>query len=139
MVKQLPEITHSPRRKPYVHFRLIADLRLRGHLGVMNFVVRPACFADVPDMHRVRNSVRENRLSDAERVSERSYLPYIEAGAAWVVELKETIAAFAVLDSPAKSVWALFVDPDAEGQGIGRALHEAVVESETTAHKGTLT
>jgi len=78
-------------------------------------------------MHRLRCSVQENRLSAASRVTEASYLPYIEAGGAWVAEADGRIAGFAVLDPSSSSVWALFVDPKAEGLGIGRALHQRIL------------
>lgn len=79
-------------------------------------------------MHRLRTSVRENRLSDPNRITEASYLPYITGGSAWVAETEDGIAGFAAVDAPATSVWALFVDPDAEGAGIGRALHIRMLE-----------
>ena len=89
----------------------------------MNLIIRAACAADVPAMHLVRNKVRENRLSSPQRVSEASYLPYVKAGCTWVAEMPVGVVGFAALDAAAKSVWALFIDPDAQGIGIGRALH----------------
>ena len=94
----------------------------------MIFRVRIATAADVPAMHRVRLDVRENRLGDPQRVSETSYLPYVAAGSAWVAETDEGVCAFAAIDVVAGSVWALFVDPRAEGAGIGRALHLRMLE-----------
>ncbi len=94
----------------------------------MHFSVRTASAADVGAMHRLRMSVRENRLSDARRITEASYLPYIAAGSAWVAETEAGIAGFAVIDAPAGSVWALFTDPDCEGAGIGRALHSTMLQ-----------
>jgi GNAT superfamily N-acetyltransferase len=79
-------------------------------------------------MHAVRSNVRENQLSDPKRVTEASYLPYIAAGSAWVAETDTVIAGFAALDALDGSVWALFVAPDAEGAGIGRALHLRMLE-----------
>ena len=89
----------------------------------MNFRIRVATADDVPAMHLVRNGVRENRLSDPQRVTEASYLPYIAAGSAWVAETGIGILGFAAIDAPAVSVWALFIHPGAEGAGVGRALH----------------
>lgn len=89
----------------------------------MNFTIRVATVADVPAMHRVRSKVRENRLSIPQRISEASYLPYLEAGSTWVAETQTGVVGFAALNASAKSVWALFIDPDAEGNGIGRGLH----------------
>jgi GNAT superfamily N-acetyltransferase len=89
----------------------------------MQFHIRLASIADVSGMHRVRNRVRENRLADPQRITEASYLSYIEAGSTWVAEADGRVIGFAALDGFAKRVWALFIDPDAEGAGIGRALH----------------
>jgi GNAT superfamily N-acetyltransferase len=93
----------------------------------MNASIRSACAADIPGMHRVRLSVRENRLSGSSDITEASYLPYVEAGGAWVAERAGEIVAFAVLDASTKSVWALFVAPDAEGAGLGRRLHDRML------------
>jgi GNAT superfamily N-acetyltransferase len=79
-------------------------------------------------MHRIRMSVRENVLSDPDSVRESSHDVYIEAGTAWVAERRGEIAGFGTLDAPARSVWALFVDPAAEGLGIGRELLARMVE-----------
>jgi GNAT superfamily N-acetyltransferase len=94
----------------------------------MDFRVRRAVAADVPAMHRLRLSVRENRLSNTRRVTPASYLPYIEAGWAWVAETRSGIEGFAAVDPASTSVWALFVAPDAEGRGIGRALLREMLE-----------
>ena len=93
----------------------------------MSFTIRTACAADVPAMHRVRKRVRENRLSSPDRVSEASYLPYVKAGSIWVAETRRGVVGFAALDAGGKSVWALFVEPDAEGAGIGRGLHQRML------------
>jgi GNAT superfamily N-acetyltransferase len=94
----------------------------------MRLRIRTATVADVRDMHRLRKRVRENRLSDTTRIKEASYLPYIAAASAWVAEADGRISGFAAIDGPAKSVWALFVDPDVERRGIGQALHFKMVD-----------
>lgn len=95
---------------------------------MMNIRIRSATDADVGAMHRLRNSVRENRLAALTRITEASYPPYIAAGSAWVAEAKDGILGFAIIDAPATSVWALFVDPNTEGAGIGRALHLTMLD-----------
>ena len=94
----------------------------------MGLDIRGAAPADIPAMHGVRIDVRENRLSDARQITEASYRPYIAAGSAWVAEVDGVVAGFAALDPIDASVWALFVDPAAEGCGIGRALHQAMID-----------
>jgi len=78
-------------------------------------------------MHRIRLGVTENRLSDPAKVTEASFLPFIAAETAWVAESGRVVASFAALDAPQRSVWALFVAPTHEGQGIGRALHDLLL------------
>jgi GNAT superfamily N-acetyltransferase len=90
--------------------------------------IRAALEADAAPMHELRCRVRENRLARPGRVLESSYRPYIRAGTAWVAELAGSILGFAVLDLGRCSVWALFVAPEAERMGIGRALHSRIVE-----------
>jgi GNAT superfamily N-acetyltransferase len=72
----------------------------------------------------IRAAVRENRLERLERlvIGAEDYLPYVEDGRCWVAERDGTIQGFAALDAAAASIWALFVHPDAEGSGLGRAL-----------------
>ena len=94
----------------------------------MDFEIRAAISSDVREMQRIRGSVRENRLSDPRRISDASYVPFIAAGSAWVAETGGRILGFAAIDPSDGSVWALFVDPAAEGAGIGRALHGRMVE-----------
>ncbi len=89
--------------------------------------VRTAMLADIPAMHRIRLLVRENRLADAWRVTEADYVSYIAASGAWVSEVDGSIVGFAIVDAPRRSIWALFVDPVAEGKGIARALHDRMI------------
>ncbi len=78
-------------------------------------------------MQRVRLAVRENALSDPSRVTESDYLAALEElGRTWVVEIDGEIVAFAT-GYNIGSIWALFVHPDHEGCGYGKALHSTVV------------
>jgi GNAT superfamily N-acetyltransferase len=91
--------------------------------------IRTATLADIPAMHAVRRSVRENRLGDPTRITEASYLPFVEARSIWVaMNTNDEIVGFSAIDPATESVWALFVDPEQEGAGIGRALHDAVLD-----------
>jgi GNAT superfamily N-acetyltransferase len=90
--------------------------------------IRAARASDIEAMHALRLGVRENRLSDPRRVTEDSYGPHIERGAAWVAETGRGLAGFAILDVESGTVWALFVAPEAEGLGIGRALHARLLK-----------
>lgn len=90
--------------------------------------VRLATLADIPQMHRVRMMVRENRLSDPARVRLQDYEQKLQAGRGWVCESDEQIVGFSIADPANGAVWALFVNPAYERRGIGRQLHDAMVD-----------
>ncbi len=94
----------------------------------MSIKVRPATSDDIPAMHNIRISVRENQLSDPTRITEQDYLPYVGLGSAWVAVDDAQILGFAAVDAGTASVWALFVDPRSERLGAGRALHQRMLE-----------
>jgi GNAT superfamily N-acetyltransferase len=91
--------------------------------------IRVATEADIPAMHRIRLSVQENRLSDPTAIQLDSYRPMLaDRGRGWVAELDGQVAGFAVADRPRANIWALFVHPQYEGRGLGRALHSTMLE-----------
>lgn len=97
--------------------------------GRMSVHVRVASEADIPAMHRIRLAVRENRLADPAMVQPDDYLPKITTdGRGWVAETGGAITGFAVADVVRGNVWALFVDPEAERRGVGRRLHDVMME-----------
>ena len=78
-------------------------------------------------MHQVRVSVRENTLSDPNRITESDYIAALEAlGRTWVVEADGAVVGFAT-GYKNGSIWALFIHPDHEGRGYGKALLDIVV------------
>jgi GNAT superfamily N-acetyltransferase len=91
-------------------------------------ILRQATRPDIPAMQRVRLAVRENTLSDPTRITDDDYIAALESlGRTWVVEADGVITAFAT-GYRAGSVWALFVHPDHEGRGYGKALHSTMVD-----------
>ena len=83
--------------------------------------------ADIPAMHLVRMSVRENRLSDPDRLKPADYAAAIgPLGRGWVAESGGRVAGFAVGLSSG-NIWALFVHPEQEGRGYGKVLHDTMV------------
>ena len=93
----------------------------------MTIVVRVAVESDIPGMHRVRLAVRENRLTSSV-ITEKHYVPAIaETGRGWVAEENGVVFGFAVGNKTTGNIWALFVDPDQEGKGLGSLLHDAMV------------
>lgn len=105
-------------------------------------VIRQAVVEDIPGMHRVRLAVRENRLTST-RIGEAHYVPEITVtGRGWVAEQEGVITGFAIGNFDTGNIWALFVDPDAEGKGQGGRLHDAMVDGMfkaglTRLHLGT--
>lgn len=89
---------------------------------------RPAISDDIEGMHRVRKAVLENRLT-SNKIREEHYLPYLEKlGRSWVaVNGANEVLGFAAGNRETGNIWALFVHPDAEGQGIGKALHDMMI------------
>jgi GNAT superfamily N-acetyltransferase len=72
--------------------------------------------------------VRENRLRSTV-ITEEHYIPAVETiGRGWVVEVEGRIVGFAIGNADTGNIWALFVDPEHEGRGHGRALHDAMVD-----------
>jgi GNAT superfamily N-acetyltransferase len=79
-------------------------------------------------MSRIRLSVTENVLSNPSRVTTQMYEDYLEKdGRGWVAEVEGSIAAFCYAEKHNASIWALFVSPDHEGQGLGSALLKLAV------------
>jgi GNAT superfamily N-acetyltransferase len=91
-------------------------------------VLREACRADVPGIQRVRHSVRENVLTSCV-ITDAEVIDYLERhGRGWVVvDPGNEVLGFAIGDARDGNIWALFVDPDHEGRGYGRRLHDAMV------------
>ena len=91
-------------------------------------MLRQANVSDIPAMHRVRLSVRENRLTST-AISEADYLSGItDCGRGWVVEFEGVVVGFAIANGRTGNIWALFVDPQHEGKGYGRQLHDTMTE-----------
>ncbi|WP_211219968.1 GNAT family N-acetyltransferase [Ferrimonas futtsuensis] len=88
--------------------------------------LRPAKWQDIPAIQVVRNSVRENRLSVPGSIKDADVASYLkERGRGWVCEVGDRIVGFAIADAIDASIWALFLLPEWEGQGLGRRLLDA--------------
>jgi GNAT superfamily N-acetyltransferase len=91
-------------------------------------IFREANRDDIPQIQRVRNSVKENMLSDPSLVPDKDVLDYIERrGKGWVCETEKGIVGFSIISLLDKNVWALFVEPGEDKKGIGRTLHELMM------------
>lgn len=94
---------------------------------VMKF--RYATLSDIKQMQMVRNSVKENRLSKPELVTDEDVALYIsERGKGWLCEVQGQVVGFSIIDLQVNSVWALFVDPAFAEMGIGKELHRLMID-----------
>lgn len=91
--------------------------------------IREATIHDIEQMQRVRNSVRENALSNPGLITDKDYAVFItERGKGWVCEMDHQVVGFSIVDRQEHNVWALFMLPSFEKQGIGRQLHDVMMD-----------
>jgi GNAT superfamily N-acetyltransferase len=89
----------------------------------MHPVFREAAYNDIPHMTRIRLAVTENVLRDTMRITPQMYADFLEKdGRGWVALVDDEIVAFSYANKIDGSIWALFVDPRFEGQGLGKQL-----------------
>jgi GNAT superfamily N-acetyltransferase len=87
-----------------------------------NLKFRQAVIADIPAMTAIRLAVKENVLSNPERITRQMYEDYLERlGRGWVAEIDGVVVGFSYAEKADSSIWALFVLPDYEGRGVGVA------------------
>ncbi|MBH3338891.1 GNAT family N-acetyltransferase [Pseudomonas sp. UBA7530] len=104
----------------------------------MEATLRPATVADIDTLFDIRTSVVQNHLS-REQMAELGITSAALAEAiehtpcAWIAELDGIAAGFAMVDLEAGELFALFVRPQAEGQGLGHLLLNA---AETALFQG---
>lgn len=74
-------------------------------------------------MSVIRLAVRENALSDPNRITRQMYEDYLELlGRGWVAEIDGDIVGFSYADKINSSIWALFISPSHEGKGLAKRL-----------------
>ena len=92
-------------------------------------IFREAVPADIQQMQVVRNAVRENVLSDPKLVTDAQYLEFLSGkGKGWVCVVDDILIGFAIADLEKNNIWALFVHPAFERQGIGKKLHQLMLD-----------
>jgi len=92
-------------------------------------IYREAKPVDIAQIQVVRNSVKENVLSDPALVSDKDCEEFLTVrGKGWVCEIDGDVAGFAIVDIKDNNIWALFVHPDHEGKGIGKKLHDQMID-----------
>lgn len=93
----------------------------------MNY--REAVIKDIPQIQVVRHLVKENTLSDPSLVPDSDVEDYItRRGKGWVCEVNHKIIGFAIADLQDNNIWALFLDPEYERMGIGKHLHNMMLD-----------
>ncbi|WP_228851798.1 GNAT family N-acetyltransferase [Aegicerativicinus sediminis] len=92
-------------------------------------IFREARKSDIKQIQIVRNSVTENTLSNPDLITDEDCLDFItKRGKGWVCEIDNKIVGFAIADIKEHNIWALFVHPDFEKKGIGRHLHDLMLD-----------
>jgi GNAT superfamily N-acetyltransferase len=96
----------------------------------MGTSVRIATAGDVGTLFDIRTSVRQNHQSVEELaaigITPASVAHMLAADCrAWLCEMDGAPLGFSMANATERSVFALFVRPEAEGRGIGRALLDA--------------
>ncbi|WP_417357965.1 GNAT family N-acetyltransferase [Flavobacterium sp.] len=90
---------------------------------------REALITDIPQIQFVRHAVKENILSNPELVKDSDVENYItRRGKGWVAEVNNTIVGFAIVSTADNNVWALFILPKFENKGIGKTLHNIMMD-----------
>lgn len=91
-------------------------------------ILREATIEDIDQMHVVRTSVKENQLSNPNLVTTKDCEEYLlTRGKGWVVMCGNVIVGFSIVDLVENNVWALFVHPSFERKGIGKMLHDEMI------------
>ena len=92
-------------------------------------IFRQAQIEDIKQIQIVRNSVKENTLSNPFLVTEKDYREFLtERGNGWVCEIDNQIIGFAIVDLRDNNIWALFLKPEFEGKGIGTKLQNLMLD-----------
>jgi GNAT superfamily N-acetyltransferase len=92
-------------------------------------IYREAEIKDIPQIQVVRNSVTENTLSNPGLVPDKDVEDYIiNRGKGWVCEIDKTIVGFAIVSVTDNNVWALFIQPGYDKKGMGKKLHDIMMD-----------
>ena len=91
-------------------------------------IFREATIQDIQQIQVVRNAVKENMLSNPALVPDVDVEDYItRRGKGWVCVIDVVVVGFSIADLVDHNIWALFVDPTCETIGIGKHLHDLMM------------
>ena len=103
----------------------------------MNF--RQAIPEDIPQIQIVRNSVKENQLSNPNLIPDDLVEEFItKRGKGFVCEIDDKIVGFSIVNFVENNVWALFLLPEFEGKRIGKKLHQLMLDEYFSKTKETI-
>ena len=92
-------------------------------------IFREATIADIPQIQVVRHAVKENVLSNPALVTDKDCEVYItQRGKGWVCVINDVVVGFAIADLQDHNIWALFIQSEQEGKGIGKQLHKLMLD-----------
>ncbi|RZK67060.1 MAG: GNAT family N-acetyltransferase [Pedobacter sp.] len=92
-------------------------------------IYRQAEISDIPQIQIVRHSVKENTLSNPLLVTDADCEEFLtQRGRGWVCEIDGNIVGFSIVDLKENNIWALFLMPEFEEKGIGKALHRLMMD-----------
>lgn len=92
-------------------------------------IIRTATIKDIPALSLIRLSVKENILNNPLLVTENDYVKFLTThGKGWLCEIDDQVTGFAIIDTDDNNIWALFVNPDYDKKGIGRNLHDTMLD-----------
>jgi GNAT superfamily N-acetyltransferase len=90
---------------------------------------REAVLSDLESIMEVRFSVTENILSDPSLVTIDDCEDFIfRRGKGWVCVVEEEVVGFSIVDLVEKNIWALFIRPEYAQRGIGKHLHDVMLD-----------
>ena len=91
-------------------------------------IFREATIHDIENYMIVRMAVKENILSNPALVTFEDNVDYLtKYGKGWVCEIDDRIVGFSIVGLVQQNIWALFVLPEYEGKGIGKKLHDMML------------
>lgn len=92
-------------------------------------IFREAEIKDIEALMSVRMSAKENRLNNPALVTPKDNEEYLTIhGKGWVCDMDNEIVGFAIVGLTQRNIWALFVRPEYERMGIGRQLHNIMLD-----------
>jgi GNAT superfamily N-acetyltransferase len=90
---------------------------------------REAKIEDIEQIQVVRHAVKENVLSNPALVTDADCVEFLTVrGKGWVCVVDDMVVGFSIADLKENNIWALFVHPDNEGKGIGKILHDRMLD-----------